>query len=182
MNHRVFTATVLASVLCSISSALAQESPDRVLRLITLADAKSIVEDVGGRVDSVGDWEHNGFVIQATLPGGMPVEFKGFDCEGAGKACPEYEFTISFEAKTEQVARDFDRDRQVAYVADGVDGSTYLIWRMGFLYGGVTRTYILNELLETADIGWHIARSFPYKDDRDGPKGPRPRDSGKLIP
>ena len=153
-----------------------------MLRLITLADAKSIIEDAGGRVDSVGDWEHSGFVIEATLPGGMPVEFKGFECEGASKACPEYEFTIGFEAKTEEVAREFDRQRQVQYVADGVDGSTYLIWRMGFLYGGVTRTYILNELLETADIGWHIAQTFPYKDDGDRPKGPKPSDSGKLIP
>ncbi len=182
MNHRAFTGAILALGLCSISPAIAQESSETVIRSVSLADAKSIVEDAGGRVDSVEDWEHNGFVIEATLPGGMPIEFKGFECVGASKACPEYEFTIGFEAKTEEAARDFDRERQVEYVADGVDGSTYLIWRMGFLYGGVTKTYVLNELLETADIGWGIAQIFPYKDEHDRPKGPKPKDAGKLNP
>jgi len=162
---------------------LAQAAPDKVLRELSLTEAKSIVADVGGRVDSV-DAKGDEFLIEATLPGDMPVEFKGENCTGANAAllCQEYEFTIGFDAKSAEVAQQFDRERQVEFVADGTVGSSYLIWRMGFLYGGVTRTYIMNELLETADIGWSIAAIFPYRDPSLRPKGPKPADSGRLLP
>jgi hypothetical protein len=173
-----------AAALLVAAPANAARLDGKVLRDLSQDDAIALIGDAGGRVDDVQPVKEGGFAITATFPGDMPVLFTGMDCKGTGGAqrCPEYEISIGFQAKSEEDAQRFDRDRQIEFVADGFDGAVYKIWRMSFLYGGVTRTHVLDEIIEVVNIGWDVSEIFPFKDDSWKPKGPRPKDSALLEP
>jgi hypothetical protein len=172
----------MALGLASCAPATPPPTAPQVLHRITLAQADAIIVSAGGRITSTEPTNEDGFLIEAVYPGGMPLSFELMDCEGSGdaKACPEYELKIAFEAKDVEAARKFDEARQVNFPADGHDGDKYEIWRMGFTFGGVTRTYLRNELRELLDIGWSVAETFPFKDKAARPPGPKPSDSEYL--
>ncbi len=183
MKLALILATGMAGALWAAGPASAKSLDNKVIWNLSQADSIAIISDGGGRIDGVSATE-DGFVLKATFPGDMPVLFTGMDCKGKGQAmrCPEYEVLIDFRAKSAAAAQQFDRERQVEFVADGSDGDIYKIWKMSFLYGGVTRTHVLNEIIEVVHIGWQVSAIFPYKGPGWKPKGQRPKDSALLHP
>ena len=183
MSRQLVQGMSLACVLLLGTPVIAGKLDNKVFRDLSQAEVERLIRDAGGSVEQISANAKDGFTIDAVFPGGMPLHFAAMDCKADSGVmrCPEYELMIDFEAASPEAAQKFDHERQIEFVADGSDGATYKIWRMGFLYGGVTQTYVLDEMMEVVDLGWEVSGLFPFKEGRK-PKGPKPENSGKLFP
>jgi hypothetical protein len=124
---------------------------------VSLAQARELIEEAGGRIGEVRDRPDGEYVIEAVLPDGLPLKWEGLTCKGEARACTEFAMVVALPAGSEARAKQIALERDVYYVADGFEGADYLVWRMSFTYGGVTRAHVRQQLIETLNSA-RIAR------------------------
>jgi hypothetical protein len=113
-------------------------------------DAKKLLVEAGARIKAEEQTDENGWLITAEVPDGLPVTWKGMQCKGDGpdRACTEYQIDIALKTASPQAAQALATSRDIRFPADTAVGDEYILWRMGFTYGGVTRAYLKNTLAE----------------------------------
>ena len=126
------------------------------------ADARKLLVEAGARIKAEEQTAENGWLITAEVPDGLPVTWKGMQCKGDGpdRACTEYEIDVALKTASPQAAQALAASRDVLFPADGALGDEYVVWRMGFTYGGVTRAYLKNTLAVTIDMGFAAAKEI----------------------
>ena len=125
-------------------------------------DAKKLLVEAGARIEAEEQTDENGWLITAKVPGGLPVTWEGMHCRGVGpdRACTEYEIRVALKTASPQAAQALAASRDILFPADGAIGDKYVVWRMGFTYGGVTRAYLKNTLAVTIDMGFAAAKEI----------------------
>jgi hypothetical protein len=126
------------------------------------ADARKLLVDAGARIESETQTAENGWLITAEVPDGLPVTWKGMQCQGDGpdRACTEYKIEVALKTASPQAAQALAASRDILFPADTAVGDEYIVWRMGFTYGGVTRAYLKNTLAVTIDMGFAAAKEI----------------------
>ena len=126
------------------------------------ADAKALLIEAGARIKAEEQTAENGWRINAEVPDGLPVTWKGMQCKGDGpdRACTEYKIDVALKTASPQAAQALAASRDILFPADTAVGDEYLVWRMGFTYGGVTRAYMKNTLAVTIDMGFAAAKEI----------------------
>jgi hypothetical protein len=160
---RIGIGSLLAlGLICAPAAAWSQTSDDlpAVWKALRQADAKALLVEAGAVIKSETHTEEKGWRIETEVPNGLPVIWTGMQCEGAGaeQSCTEYEIAIPLRAASAKAAKAIAAERNVLFLADAAIDDEYLIWRMGFTYGGVTRAYLKNVLSITIDMGWDAAK------------------------
>jgi len=160
IEHGALLALLTSCAPMAACSRTLDDAPPIVWTALRQADAKALLVEVGAAIKTEKQTDEKGWRIVAEIPDGLPVIWTGMQCEGQGadQACTEYEIEIPLKAASDKVAKAIAAERNVLFLADaGIDGD-YLIWRMGFTYGGVTRAYLKNVLSVTINMGWDSAK------------------------
>jgi hypothetical protein len=141
-------------------SEMADDGPPIVWTALRQADAKALLVEVGAVIKTESQTDEKGWKIVAEIPDGLPLIWTGSVCKGDGGdlSCTEYDITISLKAASVKAAKTIALERNVMFLADAAIDDEYVIWRMGFTYGGVTRAYLKNVLSITIDMGWDAAK------------------------
>jgi len=160
---RIGSGALLALILAGAPAAAWSQAPDDppvVWKALRQADAKTLLIEAGAKIKTEKQTDEHGWRIEVEIPDGLPLSWEGMQCqeEGADQACTEYEIEIPLRAASPKAAKAIAAERNPLFLADAAIDDDYIVWRMGFTYGGVTRGYLKQVLDVTIDMGWDAAK------------------------
>lgn len=160
---RIGNGALLALIFAVALAACARASddPPAVWKSLRQADAKALLVEAGAKIKTEIQTTEHGWRIDAELPDGLPLSWEGMQCQGDGgdRTCTEYDIEIRLKASSQKTAEAIAAERNPLFLTDAAIEGDYVIWRMGFTYGGVTRAYLKNVLGVTIDMGWDAAKA-----------------------
>jgi hypothetical protein len=155
INARLARAIGVAEVIVTllyVTAARATEAPNgkaEVITAVSIDDVKGILKEAGADVQTV-DFTADGFTITATLTPERHVHFEGMECKGVREAmaCAEFKISARWQVDTGLHAEKLAKALSYNYTSIFADGNNIDLWRMDFIYGGVTREHFSNTVLE----------------------------------
>jgi hypothetical protein len=141
--------SLLAVALClaasGASAADPEPSPDNAALIpgISPSDARALLTGLGVKVENT-EFAAGHFTITAAVDPTRHVWLEGLACAGDGEAaiCPQYKISAHWALASHDQAVSVADKLSYSFSSVATDGPNLDLWRMEFVYGGVTRDHV----------------------------------------
>jgi hypothetical protein len=141
--------TIAVCALAAVSASAKERPASQLVRSFSAKDARELLTELGSDVKKV-NFSADGFTIFAAASPKRQIQFDAMHCTGADLAmtCSEFRIAAHWRLDTPDHAAALAKQLNYAYSGAFTNGADLYLWRMDFIYDGVTREHLHDALGE----------------------------------